>query len=60
MNKPLVYQNVRGLTLVLCIIFITDFFTWLHVKSFHSTELGNSVSDSRLSKEVLELLSVMF
>ena len=32
-------QNVLGLTLVLCIVFITDFFPWLHVKWFQSTEV---------------------
>ena len=38
MNKPLVDQNVLGLTLALCIVFITDLFTWLDVKNFDSTE----------------------
>ena len=32
-------QNVLGLTLVLCIVFITDFLPWLHVKWFQSTEV---------------------
>ena len=44
MTKPLFGQNVLGLTLVLCIVFITDFFLWLHAKRFQSTEVSNSMA----------------
>ena len=32
-------KNVLGLTSVLCIVFITDSFPWLHVERFQSTEV---------------------
>ena len=39
MTIPLFAQNVLGLTLVLCIVFIADFFPWLDVERIQSTEV---------------------
>ena len=36
---PLLAQNVLEQTLVLCIVFIADFFSWIHVERFQSTEV---------------------
>ena len=38
-TKPLFSQNVLGLTLMLCIVFIPAIFPWLYVKRFQSTEI---------------------
>ena len=37
--KPLFSQNVLGLTLMRCIVFIPAIFPWLYVKRFQSTEI---------------------
>ena len=39
MTKPLFAQNVLGLTLVLYIVFIADFFLWLHIERFQNTKV---------------------
>ena len=41
MTKPLFMQNVLGLILVLCIVFIADLFPWFYGERFQS----NSVLD---------------
>ena len=37
--NPLFTQNVLGLTFVLSMVFIADFFPWLHVKRFLSADV---------------------
>ena len=60
MTKLLFAQNVLGLTLILCIVFITNFFPWLHVKRCQSTEVRQfCLRLKELLEEVLELLSIM-
>ena len=52
MTKPLFAQNILGLTLVLCIVFIAAFFFGSISKGFRQE------SDSELLEEVMKLLSV--
>ena len=59
MAKPLFAQNVLELTLVLCVFFNVDFFLGFMSKGFRVLKSGNSLSESKLLEEVLELLSAM-
>ena len=39
-KKPLFIQNVLGLILVLCIVFIADFFPWFHIERFQNNKFS--------------------
>ena len=48
MTKPLFPQNVLELVLVLCIVFIADFFLGSLLKGFRVLKSGNFVLDSKI------------
>ena len=56
LTKPLFAQNVPGLTLVLCIVFIADFFPWLHVERFQSTEVRQFCLRLRIMRKTMEIV----
>ena len=58
-DQPLFAQNVLELALILCIVFIGDFFLGSLSKVFRVLKSGNSVLDAELSEEVPKLLSVL-
>ena len=58
-DQTLFAQNVLELALILCIVFIADFFLGSLSKVFRVLKSGNSVLDAELSEEVPKLLSVL-
>ena len=57
MTKPLFAQNILGLTLVLCIVFIAAFFFGSISKGFRVLKSDKSLTQELL-EEVMKLLSV--
>ena len=56
MTKPLFAQNVLGLTLVLCIHFILDFFPWLHLETFQNFEVRQFCLRLRVVRRSIEII----